>query len=110
MKSIAELSRELCGVPSERFALRAFRQCLYPHARPVACVLMKIKPEFFEADLALIKAIGRITQLRELDDEIEAYWTHPQQGGWLRRILKVRVSTQRVERFAKGLLRHGGGG
>ena len=84
--------------------MRAFRQCLYPHVRPVAGLLLKINPEFFESDLALIDAIGNVTKLRELDEEIESYRTHPQQSNLLRRILKVRISTQRVEQYAKALL------
>ena len=103
MKTIADLFHDRYSVPVMNYEEQAFRRCLYPHVRPVAPILMKVCPRFFAVDHELIGAVGRVSQLDEVEAEIDAFRTHPRQHALLRRMFKIRVSTQRVEKLAKEL-------
>lgn len=107
MKTIADLFHDCYMVPAAHYEELAFRKCLYPHVRPVAPILMKVCPHFFSSDHELIDAVGRASQLRQVKDEINVFQTDPRENTLLRRMLKIRVSTERVEELAKELFLRG---
>jgi hypothetical protein len=84
----------------EQFVELVFRECLYRHARPVAWSLTLLKPLIFEADLAMIKAIGQASSVAEIRNEVDLHRYYAPPTGLLRRRLKVRVSGKRVVNLA----------
>jgi hypothetical protein len=89
--------------PSE-YEERAFRECLYWHARIMAPVLRWLMPGFFLHDLNFVRYLGAATSLREINAELlsfrEGNVSRPSFGRTTR---KFRVSGRRAARLARRL-------
>ena len=59
--------------PTASYEERAFRKCLYWHARLLAAGVRKVKPDFFAEDLKFIRNLGAVTGLREASAEAEDF-------------------------------------
>lgn len=82
------------------FLQRIFWQAMYPHARLVALVCGR-RADCFEADRALIAYCGRLTSLRQIDQELQEF-ASLRNRGFLRRQCRMRVSGRRLKRLAAG--------
>ncbi len=56
--------------PLERFDEIALWHCFYPHARPLMRLLFRCNPRYLEADLRIIRALGKTTSLGEIRAEV----------------------------------------
>ena len=84
------------------FRRRVFWSTLHRHALPFAPLLLL--GNHFTADHDLIAACGRAQSLRQIREELEDHRYHPQNTGWLRRRLALRISTHRLRRLARDYL------
>lgn len=92
---------ELYGCMPEEYEERAFRACLYPHARLVAPIIRALAPKFFERDFALIQYLASAPGRRHAMNEIAAYMeANESKGGFFRKVLRIRISARK----ASGLL------
>ncbi len=83
--------------PREDYEQKAFWQCLYRHAIPVALVLQKFKPEIFREDMEMLREISDVRDARVLKAELDRFYgRNLRDRSRLRRILLIRVSAGRV--------------
>ena len=61
---------------------------------------MLFNENYFTADRELIRRVGESTGRRRVKEEIDDYFNHPANVGWVRRTLRVRLSTHAVRRLA----------
>ena len=78
--------------------------CLYPHARPVARLLRRARRRYFEPDFDLIRAVAECTALSGMAAEVNVHGYHHANAGFWRRLLRVRVSGQRLLDLGEELL------
>jgi len=87
------------------FDERAFRQCLYWHARLLAPLLRWLRPGFFDKDLKFIRYLGAATDWEEAKVDINNFCLvnlgEPSLG---RQDLRLRVSGRKASRLARDLL------
>ena len=90
--------------PASEYEARAFRQCLYWHARLLAPVVRMLKPDFFAADFKFIRYLGEVTDLQEATVDLLNFrdMTLSKRGFW-RTDLKIRVSGRKASRLAREL-------
>ena len=90
--------------PSSEYEERAFRKCLYWHARFLAPAIRILKPDFFTEDLKFIGYLGHSTGLREaLEDRSNFHDVNRWKGGLLRTAFRIRVSGRKASRLAERL-------
>jgi hypothetical protein len=99
-KSFEALFCERHACDTAAFRRRVFWRSLHRRVLPLAPLLMLAG--YFEQDRQFIAAAGRARSLSDLRDEIDAYHSHPDNRGFLRRFLRVRISTTRLRRLALG--------
>ena len=104
MSPIKELYCERTKCPTEEYEARAFRECLYWHARLLEPFVRRLSPEFFEADLEFIRDLGTTTGARGADVELLNF-RHLNMGNpsFFRAGLKLRVSGRKASRLVSGL-------
>lgn len=87
--------------PTSEYEERAFKECLYWHARLLAPVLRRVKPDYFAEDFKFIGYLGEVTGVREAKanaaDFQDANLARP--SFWRRR-LKIRVSGRKATGLA----------
>jgi hypothetical protein len=83
------------GVASDRYVDAMLRRCLYPHARWLAWILPH---SIFAADRELISSLGHLRRVSQFRDELRDHREHPENRGWLRRCLRLRVSVGAARR------------
>jgi hypothetical protein len=90
--------------PAPEYEERVFRECLYGHARWLAPVLRRLKPDFFVEDFKFIRYLGASTGLREVGEDLRNF-RHANWGklGLWRTILKIRVSGRKASSLAQQL-------
>ncbi len=90
--------------PPSEYEERAFRKCLYWHARLVAPLLRPLSPHFFEEDFKFIRYLGASTGLRDANvDLLNFRDLNLGRPTFWRTSLKLRVSGRKasslVQRF-----------
>ena len=89
--------------PSE-YEERAFRKCLYWHARLLAPVLRLLSPGLFSADFKFINYLGETAGGREASAEaLDFQDANRAKPNFLRTGLKIRVSGQKAASLARRL-------
>lgn len=78
-----------------------FRRSLYWHVRPWHWVLTWLWKDYFLADKELVRHAAEACSLRELKRDVVDYGTHYRNRGFLRRVLRLRVSAGRVQDIYK---------
>ncbi len=91
----------------EAFVQKVFWASLYPHAIPVAALILLVNREFFSADRALILGVAEATTLKRVRAEVRDYFWDSTNRGWLRRSANIRVSGQRLKNLARRYLPEG---
>ena len=95
---------EKFGCPPAGYEERAFRKCLYWHARFLAPVIRKISPDFFFEDFKFIRYLGDSLGVRDATVDIRNYSDVNRSNlGFLRTGLKIRVSGQKASRLVHQL-------
>ena len=67
--------------------------------------LLGLFPNYFAADRAFIRGVGRITRVAEFDAEAQDYAHDHDNRGFFRRVLRLRVSRQRLHRLVRDTFR-----
>ena len=70
---------------------------LYPHIRPLYHILDRIDRGFFDADREFLTNIGELSSIRQLRDEADEYSRDRRNRRFLRRVMRLRVSSRRVQ-------------
>jgi hypothetical protein len=86
------------------FDERAFRKCLYWHARVLAPLLRWLRPGFFDKDLKFIRYLGAATDWDEAKVDINNFClVNNGKPAWGRRDFRLRVSGRKARRLARQL-------
>ena len=96
----------LHGVSPEKYRDTVLRLTLYPAARWLR-PLLALKPGYFAPDRAFVLGVGRMSRFSEFDAEVRDYLVDPENRGFLRRVLKLRVSAYRMLCLVRSTLREG---
>lgn len=83
------------GLPPEKYEQAVMRLALRPLAR-LLWPLLAFYPDYFAADRDLVRAVGRISRLRDFEDEAVDFAHNPVNRGFFRQTLSLRVSTRRL--------------
>lgn len=86
-------------VEPSHFRKAVLRQAFYPQARVLRPIIRFLKPDFFAADCDFIDSVGRIVSRREFTIEADEFTHHPDNRGFWRRALRLRVSVGRTQRL-----------
>ena len=89
--------------PSD-YEVKAFRKCLYWHARFLAPVVRGLMPDFFAEDFKFIRHLGDSTSLREaVVDLLNFRDANKSNPSFWRTGLKIRVSGRKASSLAHEL-------
>jgi len=90
--------------PPSEFEDRAFRKCLYWHAKLLAPLIRHFNPDVFRADIIFIRYLGESTGLRDaLEDRGNFHHANRSNQSFLRTSCKIRVSGPKATRLAEAL-------
>lgn len=104
MKTIAELYAAQSGIPLAEAEDAILARCLYPPARLLRAAIVAVRPRHFDPDRALVCAVIRQSQAREIARELEDYRARGVEGGPIRRHAGLRISSRRLESLARETL------
>lgn len=94
----ATFAEEFCArrnLAPEKYEEFVLNDSFYPAARLLRPVLM-LKADFFAADHEFIRRVGRLKRLGGFEAEVQDFLYDPNNRGFLRRVLKLRVSARRL--------------
>ena|SRR5579862_1775249 len=95
---------EKFGCPPGDYEERAFRKCLYWHARVLAPVIRVVKPDFFQEDLKLIGYLGEAEGVRDATaDLVEYSYLNRAHGRFMHANLNLRVSGKKASQMVNQL-------
>jgi hypothetical protein len=97
------------GCAPEAYAQTVFWHCLYSHARLPAKVLARLRPNFFEDDLDLIRVVDDAETRAAFRREMDLHRYHHPLQGFLREVLRIRVSGKKLTHLATQVLPRGSG-
>jgi hypothetical protein len=92
------------GIPRDRFASVVFSKALYPHAHLPSLLIGLVWRGYFSSDYELIQRISRMKRLKDCMEEADHYSELPSNAHWIRRTLKIRISTRRLQTLFKQTL------
>lgn len=95
------------NVPRERYARAVFKRTLYRRTYLVGWLLPILQPNYFAADFDLIYGVENLRRTREFLIEAKRFNDHPENRGFLRRTLCLRVSTSRLKALIRETLPRG---
>ena len=101
MKTFRELYCERRRLDPSQFEEEVLHRSLYPHARLVSWPLRCLNRNYFGADRDFIRGVGGLTCRLDFRSEMSEYFYHPGNRGFLRRVLRLRVSAGQLRRFFK---------
>lgn len=96
MATFAELHCRRHNLPREHYARDVLSRCLYSHARFLAPLVAFVSPDHFDSDSDLVIGVGDLRRLDDLRHEFSAFAQHPENRGFLRRGLRLRISGARL--------------
>ena len=104
-REMRSLFCERFDCPPAEYEERAFKRCLYWHARLVTPVVRKVCPRFFAEDLKFIQELGLTSDWRAARSEVLAFQDENRAtGGLWRNRLRLRVSGRKASAMAERLL------
>lgn len=104
MRTLEQVYCERHSCTPAQFRRRLFAHGLYPHARPFAWLIRLLHRRFFTADDALVRLVAEASTMRIVREEVRDYFWDSENRGWLRRVVNIRVSGQRVKNLAREYL------
>lgn len=96
MKNFRELYCEHYGIKAEQYEHTLVAQSLHPHAKLVYW-LLGLNREYTSPDYEFVRSVGELRSRREFRNEAAEYHYHPRNVGFLRRALRLRVSSHRLQ-------------
>jgi hypothetical protein len=107
MKTFRELYCAQHSLPLDRFEKELISRSLHLHARPIYW-LLGLNRHYTSPDYEFVRGVGELRNRREFRNEAAEYHYHPHNRGLLRSALKLRVSSQRLQRiFEREIEEHG---
>ncbi len=98
------------GIDPADYQRAVFREVLYVHARPLAPVVLWFNRRHFIADYEFVEDVGHIRSVADFSLPMGSYIEHPDNHGFLRRRLRVRVSARRMLALVRKVLGSPGAG
>lgn len=96
-KNFRELYCARCRIEAKDFEQHLFLRALYPSARLLHRLLSEeSRRRNFELDFEFVRAVGLLHSRRAFRDESSEFARDPANRGFLRQVLRLRVSGQRV--------------
>ena len=99
--NFAELYCEQQGIPLSAYSRHIFHRALYPHGRPLTWLLNPDKSNYFEADRVFVQDVARLTRYEDFLDAGMYYNQHRTTSRFLRRVLRLRISTGRMHKLVR---------
>lgn len=91
---------------SEDYEGQLFKRSLHQHARPIAGLLRRLNPDFFQEDVALIRDLANAHSHGEVLTELNRFYgRNVRDRNWLRKTLSLRISGKRILRLSRTLFR-----
>lgn len=106
MKTFRELYCEQRQIASDRYETDLVRRCLHWRARPFYW-LLGMNREYTSPDFDFVRSVGELHSRRQFRDEAAEYFYHPGNGGFFRRVLRLRVSSRRLQAIFEELISTG---
>jgi hypothetical protein len=107
MKTFRELYCTQHSLPLDRFERELVSRSLHRHAWPIYW-LLGLNRDYTSPDYDFVRGVGELRNRREFRNEAAEYHYHPHNRGVLRSSLKLRVSSQRLQRiFENEIEEHG---
>jgi hypothetical protein len=94
------------GLENWEYTESVLTHSLYARAR-ILRPMLRLIPGYFKADREFIASVARIKRLRDFDIEAFAFVSDPDNVGFLRRRLKLRVSAGRLNGLVWSTMRDG---
>lgn len=103
MKSVRfiDLYCQQQGIDAAEFGTHIFERALYPQARPLVGVLRLTRRDYFQADRFFIDDVSRLQRYEDFHAIGVEYSQHHSNGWFVRRVLRLRVSTERMRRIVR---------
>jgi hypothetical protein len=86
------------------YEMAVLRLTLHRRARLLR-PLLSLNPNYFAADRAFIRAVGRISRVADFESEAEDYLHDPANRGFCHRTLRLRVSRRQMHRLVRDILK-----
>ena len=92
------------GLPEKNFANSLFWRSVHWYMAPMVAGVWLLRPKYFKPDIEFIRSIGACETLRDMRGEASSFHWECGNASFLRRKLRIRISTTRTLRIAKRLL------
>jgi hypothetical protein len=107
VKTFRELYCAQHSIPQERFDGELVRRSLHLHARPFYW-LLGLNRDYTSPDYEFVRGVGELRNRREFRNEAAEFHYHPHNRGMFRSLLKLRVSSHRLQKiFEREIEEHG---
>ena len=103
MKNFREIYCENRGITVEQYEHELVSRCLHPRARPFYW-LLGWSHQYTSPDYEFVRNVGELRHRRGFRDEAAEYHYHPGNIGLLRRVLRIRVSSQRLQEIFEQMM------
>ena len=100
----AELFCRQHQLPPQRYQEAMLRSCLSRRAGILRPLLTLLSRRYFAPDYELILRVGLLMSPDALSDEIDDFLRHPANRGFLRSVLRLRLSTRQLRRLFNQLM------
>lgn len=105
VKTFKAIYCERFSVPAARFDESLFWRAIRWYALPVVLVVKIVNVNYFRPDYEFIRSVGSCEIMADVRAEVAAFRWECGISSPLRRHLRLRISTSRVAKLAKRLLR-----
>jgi hypothetical protein len=103
-RTFSECVCEYLGLHPNQYENTVFRLCLYRKALALHPLLQRYDRNFFAPDHDFIRRVGKARRREELLRELDEFYYHPKNGGWLRRRFSCRVSGRKLVALAREVM------
>ncbi|WP_052362236.1 hypothetical protein [Geminisphaera colitermitum] len=103
-RTFEELYCEQREIPRGDFARHVLLESLHPTARVLYPLIVRMSPDYFEADLELVESAGELRSMRGFGVEVARLLCHPGHRGLWRGLLDLRISVSRLQRLMRRTL------
>jgi len=103
-RSFSENVCEQWGLHPNQYENAVIQRCLYRKARFLRPLLQCYNRNFFAPDREFVRRVGKISRREELLRELDEFYYHPKNGGWLRRRFNLRISCRKLVALAREVM------
>ena len=103
-RSFSERVCENLGLHPNQYEDAVLRRCLYRKARILRPLLQGCNRNFFSPDRDFVRRIGKVRRREELTRELDDFFYHPNNTGWLRSGFKLRISCRKIVALVRDVM------